>query len=104
MLDLLVSYGCSLPLVVRVCLLVEVQDSGDRPVSTHDTGISLKKHMRLEDDQYSHPPDHIMGTSPGEVDHDVQGGLRSNNAYVLQTIGNANIWVVPRISRSSPMA
>jgi hypothetical protein len=47
-----------------------------------------------------HPLDHIVGISVDVADHVEQGGLQSNNVYVLLAIEIAGILEVPMFSRS----
>jgi hypothetical protein len=70
----------------RPNLLVEVQESEDQLVSAHNTIPVLRKHKRLEDDQYFHPLYLKVGIYPDGADPGVPGDLQSNRAYGLQAI------------------
>jgi hypothetical protein len=64
----------------RPNLLVEVKESEDQLVSAHNTKPVLRRHKRLEDDQYFHPLDRKADIYPDGADPDVPGDMQSNSA------------------------
>jgi hypothetical protein len=64
----------------RPNLLVEVKESEDQLVSAHNTKPVLRRHKRLEDDQYFHPLDRKADIYPDGADLGVPGDMQSNSA------------------------
>jgi hypothetical protein len=59
----------------RPNLLVDVKESEDQLVSAHNTKPVLRRHKRLEDDQYFHPLDRKAGIYPDGADPGMPGDL-----------------------------